>query len=234
MPPPDLISFGFTPTETAVFFELLAAGPSSGYAIAKRLSLARANAYDALNGLVAKDAAEAAGESPTVYRARQPQALLARISRDTAARLDTLERELSALNGDAAPGILQFSGDAEFGEILLRLAVRDAEVVSLLAEAATLRSTLPVWRARAANGRPSTIWVIGEPPSSFPVPIAGAIDGSVIADQVGERLTIALARAGAMLARTGARGLEGYWTSEPVFVAAARGTLRTVTAWTAG
>ena len=230
MPAPDLTSFGFTPTETAVFLALLAAGPSSGYAIAKRLSLARANAYDALNGLVAKDAAESSGESPTVYRARQPQALLARISRDTAARLETLERELSALGGDAAPGTLPFSGESEFGEILVRLAVRDVEVVSFLAEAAMLRSTLPVWRARAANGRPSAIWVIGEPPSSFPVPIAGVCDGSVIAEQLGDRLTIALTRAGAILGRPGARGLEGCWTSEPVLVAAARGALKAVTA----
>lgn len=227
---PDLTPFGFTPTETAAYLELLATGPASGYAIAKRLSVARANAYDALNGLVTKNAADASGESPTVYRARQPQALLARISRDTAARLDGLERELRALSGDAEPGIVWFSGNAEFGEILLRSAVREPGTVSFLADAATLRATLPVWRTRAAHERRSTVWCIGAPPSAFPIPFSGQVDASVVADRLGSVLTLALAGGAAMLASDRGQGLEGYWTSEPVLIGAARGTLMSVTA----
>ncbi len=53
----DLTPFGFTPTENLAYGALLDLGPSSGYAVAKELSIARANAYQALNGLVAKGAA---------------------------------------------------------------------------------------------------------------------------------------------------------------------------------
>jgi predicted transcriptional regulator len=226
---PDLTPFGFTPTETAAYVELLAAGPSSGYAVAKRLSMARANAYAALNGLVTKEAADVSGESPAIYRARQPQALLARITRDTAARLDTLERALGTLTSEAEPGLVRFSGEAEFGGILLRMAVRDPGAVSFLADAAILRATLPVWRAREANGRPSTIWCVGEPPGAFPVQFAGQVDASAVVDQLGGMLTIAVTGTAAMLAGNWGRGLNGYWTSEPVLLAAARGTLHALT-----
>ena len=44
--------FGFTPTETKVYESLLRLGPSTGYAVAKDVRLARANVYQALDGLV--------------------------------------------------------------------------------------------------------------------------------------------------------------------------------------
>ena len=53
----DLTPFGFTPTESAVYAVLLTQGPGTGYAIARSAGLARANAYAALEGLVAKGAA---------------------------------------------------------------------------------------------------------------------------------------------------------------------------------
>jgi sugar-specific transcriptional regulator TrmB len=51
---PDLTRFGFTPTEGLVYQVLLTGGPGTGYAIARAAGLARANAYSALEGLVAK------------------------------------------------------------------------------------------------------------------------------------------------------------------------------------
>ncbi len=54
---PDLTRFGFTPTEGLVYQVLLTGGPGTGYAIARAAGLARANAYSALEGLVAKGAA---------------------------------------------------------------------------------------------------------------------------------------------------------------------------------
>ncbi|MCH8838950.1 MAG: hypothetical protein IIA60_14340 [Candidatus Marinimicrobia bacterium] len=53
----DLTPFGFTPTESQVYQVLLEHGPGTGYAIARAANLARANAYSALAGLVAKGAA---------------------------------------------------------------------------------------------------------------------------------------------------------------------------------
>ena len=74
MEPVDLTPFGFTPTESAAYGALLAAGPSSGYAVARHLAVARANAYQALNGLVTKQAADCTGEDPQIFRAVQPAA----------------------------------------------------------------------------------------------------------------------------------------------------------------
>ncbi|MBP9201562.1 MAG: helix-turn-helix domain-containing protein, partial [Gemmatimonadales bacterium] len=55
----DLTPFGFTPTESKVYEVLLTGGPGTGYAVARSAGLARANAYSALEGLVAKGAARA-------------------------------------------------------------------------------------------------------------------------------------------------------------------------------
>ena len=61
---PDLTRFGFTPTEGLVYQVLLTGGPGTGYAIARPPGLARANAYSALEGLVAKGAARVDGGRP--------------------------------------------------------------------------------------------------------------------------------------------------------------------------
>ena len=74
MMPIDLTPFGFTPTENRAYGALLELGPSSGYALAKALSIARANAYQALNGLVAKGGAIRTHEAPQRYRAERPDA----------------------------------------------------------------------------------------------------------------------------------------------------------------
>ena len=52
--PLDLTPFGYTQTENLVYSRLLQGGPASGYAVARDLLIARANAYQALRGLVAK------------------------------------------------------------------------------------------------------------------------------------------------------------------------------------
>src|SRR2546422_7108627 len=50
--PADLMPFGFTATESMVYSTLLRLGPATGYAVARAVRLARANAYGALDGLV--------------------------------------------------------------------------------------------------------------------------------------------------------------------------------------
>ena len=66
--PIDLSPFGFTPTETHVYSALLDRGFTSAYALAKSIGVARANVYQALNGLVSKGAAIRVSESPQVFR----------------------------------------------------------------------------------------------------------------------------------------------------------------------
>ena len=68
----DLTRFGFTPTESLVYEVLLTSGPGTGYAIARAAGLARANAYSALEGLVAKGAARVEGGRPRRYRPEAP------------------------------------------------------------------------------------------------------------------------------------------------------------------
>jgi predicted transcriptional regulator len=225
----DLTPFGFTPTETAAYVALLESGPSSGYAIAKRLSVARANAYDALHGLVRKEAAHVTGDAPAMYRAVQPQAVLARIVRDTSASLAALERQIDTLSPAAEPGTVPFIGSAEFSGILLRLAVREPGSVLLLANPRDLADTLPVWRARAAHERPTEIWCVGEAPANFPVELAGSLDVESVRGILGEELTIALTPSAVVLGRPASNGPTGFWTSDPTLVSCARGAFRAVT-----
>ncbi|HKP28450.1 MAG TPA: helix-turn-helix domain-containing protein, partial [Gemmatimonadales bacterium] len=69
----DLTPFDFTPTESHVYEVLITRGPGTGYAIARAAGLARANAYSALEGLVAKGAARAEPGRPRRYRPEAPQ-----------------------------------------------------------------------------------------------------------------------------------------------------------------
>ena len=228
MHPPDLTPFGFTPTESLAYVRLLRDGPASGYAVAKRLSIARANAYHALNGLVAKGAAELTGSEPRTYRAVQAQALLAQIARDAATRLDELEVRLGGLQGAGAPAIVSFAGDAEFQALLLRTAVRPTTLVEFLAPAVVLGASLPVWRTRHANGRPTRIWCVGPIPSEFPGDQVTTVDEADARRRLSEQTIVLRAPGVAMLGHLGSAGPEGYWTSDAVLLQAARAAQQAV------
>lgn len=230
MPRADLTAFGFTPTEGAAYFQLLEDGPSSGYALARRLSIARANAYQALNGLVAKGAAEVADVQPRTYRAVQAQALLAKLARETAARLDELEGQLGDLQGSGASAIVPFAGDAELHALVLRAAVRPPTLVEFLSPSVILAASLPVWRTRRANGRPTHIWCIGPTPPEFPIDGVVGIDEAGVRTRVGDPPIVLLAPGVAILGRMTSAGVDGYWTSDAVLLHAARSVLLTVTA----
>src|ERR671924_1674271 len=103
MPRIDLTRFGFTPTESLVYEVLLTGGPGTGYAIARSAGLARANAYSALEGLVAKGAARVDPGRPKRYRPETPAALIARISTDHGLALDQLSSDLEAVSVSATP-----------------------------------------------------------------------------------------------------------------------------------
>src|SRR3989442_736373 len=78
--PADLMPFGFTATESMVYSTLLRLGPATGYAVARAVRLARANAYGALDGLVSRGAAVRIPGRPMRYRPADPQALVAQIN----------------------------------------------------------------------------------------------------------------------------------------------------------
>jgi sugar-specific transcriptional regulator TrmB len=94
---PNLERFGFTPTETRVYEVLLRLGASTGYAVSKESGLARANTYQALDGLVRRGAARRSATIPAKYAALAPEAVVAELERGLRRDLETLQRELQAL-----------------------------------------------------------------------------------------------------------------------------------------
>jgi hypothetical protein len=230
MPDLDFTPFGFTPTESLVYEALLERGPSSGYRLSKALSIARANTYQALNGLVAKGAAEAGQETPKIFRPVSPEALLALVARDQARRLDQLERRLSERRGTGEPAIIPLRGERELQELVLRTAARAAGPVSFLGPGRQISQLLPVWRKRASDGAQTELWVVGDSPQSFPLPISGTVDPEALDSHFGAPATILLAPGAAILATEHAGSLSGYWSSDPILLGAASACLAALTA----
>src|SRR5918994_3254408 len=99
----DLTHFGFTPTEGLVYQVLRTGGPGTGYAIARAAGLARANAYSALEGLVAKGAARVEAGRPRRYRPEGPAGLIARIANNHGVALEPARREFENLLAPHTP-----------------------------------------------------------------------------------------------------------------------------------
>ena len=125
--------FGFTPTESRLYEVLLRLGSSTGYAVAKSSGLARANAYQALDGLVRRGAARRSATIPARYAALAPDAVVAEIERRTKRDLEALGATLRGLpRAEAAAAV-----DAELDEASVTEAVEQAlaQVVPLLRQA---------------------------------------------------------------------------------------------------
>lgn len=214
----DLTQFGFTPTESLVYQVLLTSGPGTGYAIARAAGLARANAYSALEGLVAKGAARVDEGRPRRYRPETPTGLIARISNDQGMALDRLSGELEGLSVPETPTIVEL----ESGRALLQLITHDVarakQSVSLLAPADAFPLLGPALRRPVASGLPVRLYCtvpvelefssVEQVPEGHPWPgmpiIAIVDDGSAV---VGSRQ---------------GNDVRGHWSTSPVFVAAAR------------
>lgn len=94
---PTLERFGFTPTETRVYEVLLRLGSSTGYAVSKAAGLARANTYQALDGLVRRGAARRSATIPAKYAALAPEAVVGELERGMRRDLESLQSNLRAL-----------------------------------------------------------------------------------------------------------------------------------------
>ena len=93
----SLERFGFTPTEARVYEVLLRLGSSTGYAVSKEAGLARANTYQALDGLVRRGAARRSATIPARYAALTPEAVVSEIERRTRRDLEALSASLRSL-----------------------------------------------------------------------------------------------------------------------------------------
>ncbi len=87
--------FGFTLTEAKVYSALLRSGPSTGYGVAHKAGLARANAYQALEGLVRRGGARKTATKPPRFIAIPPESLVGELERRVRRDLGALQDELS-------------------------------------------------------------------------------------------------------------------------------------------
>jgi sugar-specific transcriptional regulator TrmB len=216
---PDLTRFGFTPTEGLVYQVLLTGGPGTGYAIARAAGLARANAYSALEGLVAKGAARVDGGRPKRYRPEAPAALIARISNDHGQALERLSRELDAVSVPQTETLVELVSGRALLQLVTHDVARASKSVGLHAPPDAYPLLAPALRRPYAAGVPLQLSASGPVELGFATvdPIAMNADlwpGMPIILVVDDRSAILASRDGAEV--------RGHWSTAPTFVAGAR------------
>jgi len=226
MPRLDLTRFGFTPTESVIYEALLTNGPGTGYALARSAGLARANAYSALEGLVAKGAARVEGGRPRHYRPEPPTSLIARISNDHGSALDRLSAELDAISVPGTPTVVEVDSARAVLQLITHDVARATLSVALLAPADAFPLLAPALRRPVSSGLPVELYSTGPVELAFfPVgiiPEGHSWPGMPIISVVDERSALLASRQGA--------GIRGHWSTAPAFVAAARLALQRLAA----
>ncbi len=216
MPQPDLTPFGFTPTESLAYRALTELGPLTGYAVAQSLSIARANAYQALRGLVAKGAVTRTADRPERYRPLQPSALLALLAERQARKLDRLEVELSSAPAAGGPAILPIAGERALLDLTLRTAARAAGPVTCIGPARVLAALAPAWHKRVLDGSETSLWSVGEGQPGLPSGLTGQVDPDAFGRLFASPVLLLVSPAAAVVATLAEGGPVGWWTSDPV------------------
>ena len=215
--PAELMPFGFTATESLVYSTLLRLGPATGYAVARAVRLARANAYGALDGLVSRGAAVRIPGRPTRYRPADPQALLAQITAAHGEALDRLSRALADAARSTEPETKTLSGARAVANVVLQLVARAERRVEGVLAAELWRATLPAWRRAAARAQVE-LRIAGDAPTEAPELVVGTTPP--------DHPTVLVIDNTQTLAAVGsADGLAAVWTSHPAIVALARRAL---------
>jgi hypothetical protein len=223
----DLTPFGYTTTENLAYGALLTLGPSSAYSVARRLSIARANAYQALDGLVAKGAASLVGTDPKRYRATLPRTLLAQLIDGQARKLDRLEAQIQAESGEGERPLVTLSGSRAVREVATRAILRAGQPVQCVGPADELEALAPAIRARAVSGREITVWAVGPGPATG-VALSGTLPAGRFAPHFSAVPLLLLGDGALAAAPEPGKGLTGYWSEDHVFrgiVAAVIGAL---------
>jgi sugar-specific transcriptional regulator TrmB len=192
-----------------------------GYALAKVLSIARANAYQALNGLEAKGAVIASGDEPRRFRPVAPDALFAQIVDRQSRQLDALETALRP--GGAATGAadtVRIRARRSLEELLLRTAARTKDLVQCIAPAAMLERLVPAWHKRIADGLATRLWAIGEGGDKLPIPLTGRRSLDAVAEPLGGPPVILVSTGVAIAAVLPAAESEvqGFWSNDQILV----------------
>ena len=216
---PDLTRFGFTPTEGLVYQVLLTGGPGTGYAIARAAGLARANAYSALEGLVAKGAARVDGGRPKRYRPESPAALIARISNDHGQALERLSRELDAVSVPETETLVELMSGRALLQLMTHDVARASESVGLLAPADAYPLLAPALRRPFAAGVPLQLSATGPVELGFSTV---AVAGPDVHPWPGMPVILVVDDRSAILASRNGSDVRGHWSTAPTFVAGAR------------
>jgi sugar-specific transcriptional regulator TrmB len=214
----DLTHFGFTPTESLVYEVLLTSGPGTGYAIARAAGLARANAYSALEGLVAKGAARAEGGRPRQYRPEAPAGLIARIAHNHGLALDRLTTDLETIAVPSTPTVVEIDSGRAVLQLITHDVARASRSVGLLVPPDAFPLLAPALRRPVSAGLPVSLWSTGPVELGFaPVELVSGDHGwpgMPIIAVVDDRSAIVGFRQG--------NEVRGHWSTAPAFVAAAR------------
>jgi sugar-specific transcriptional regulator TrmB len=220
----DLTPFDFTPTESHVYEVLVTRGPGTGYAIARAAGLARANAYSALEGLVAKGAARAEPGRPRRYRPEAPQVLLGRVVDRQSQAIDSLSRELERVSAPASPTLTEVTSLRGAGQLLTLEIARARQRVDLCAPADSYRMVGPALRRAAQSGVTLVLWsdepVTGE---------VGSIRVVGNSEWPGRPLIAAIDDRAGLLGSVAGDQVSGYWSGAPTLVGAARHALAGLT-----
>lgn len=129
-----LEQFGFTPTESSVYKALLTIGPSTGYAVAREIGIARANVYQALESLTRRGAAQKAATDPIIYSASGPAAIAGALEREFRRDLADLDQKLREVPMSGSRGRVDLELITTTDQLLARAAsCVDAATTELLA-----------------------------------------------------------------------------------------------------
>ncbi len=93
----EMKRLGFTGAEAQIYVFLLQSPHATGYEVSKGIGVPRANIYQALETLLAKECVLAVSKDPVRYAAVPPALLLRRIQEETRRRCQDLEVQLQSL-----------------------------------------------------------------------------------------------------------------------------------------
>lgn len=212
----DLTPFGFTNTESRVYNALLGLGPSSGYAIAQAVGIARANAYDAISALQAKGALTVLAERPLRVRAVRADALVALVAARHSERLEVLDQQIKRQGGDGGgDGMVPIATERALVDLATRIIVREEGPLIAVAPGSFYAITGPAWRKRLADGRDTSAWRYGEVGNASP--IATELDVDEVLKQFGGPAVLLAGTSTALWAASGP-DTRGWWVQDHLTV----------------
>lgn len=207
----EMERLGFSSYEARTYVALLEAQPANGYDLAKLSGVPTSKIYETLKRLVVKGAALASATEPVVYRATNPEELIAHFQRESDRTLRVLSESLMDFEIAPVGGVVwRLQGERIIRRHLLDLAgraTRDLHLSLWPTEADYIAD--PVARARE---RGVAIWAASFGPSR----LAGdgvyymQTCGETSSVRLGRRLTVAVADEREALVAEFSDGAEPY------------------------